>query len=151
VAESEIQSLKENLSNETTRSLELGKELEDLKSCCTCSKGLLHDASLVKVYTSSESKVYLMGCGSSNIDEVCQWIFSLSLPLRLSIYLCCENIINIQRFFLNVQNDVDLHSSDLKASYCSGTLEKCDSSPREDKDMLSQVQISLHFTYLFFQ
>ena len=82
MAESEIQSLKENLSNEKTRSLELGKELEDLKSCCTCSKGLRKDASLVKVYTSSESKVDLMGCGSSNIDEVCQRIFSLSLLPR---------------------------------------------------------------------
>ncbi|KAG7971650.1 hypothetical protein I3843_07G146100 [Carya illinoinensis] len=67
VAESEIQSLKENLTNEKTRSLELGKELEDLKSCCTCSKGLHGDASLVKICTSSESIVELNG--SNNVEE----------------------------------------------------------------------------------
>ncbi|XP_062163300.1 kinesin-like protein KIN-6 isoform X1 [Alnus glutinosa] len=107
-AESEIQSLKENLSNEKTRYLELGKELEDLKSCSTCSKGLRKDGSLVKLCTSSESKVDLKGCGSSNIDE----------------------------------KNVDLQSSYLNASYCNGTLEKCGSSPGQDKDVFSQVSNS---------
>ncbi|KAF5455756.1 hypothetical protein F2P56_025302 [Juglans regia] len=67
VAESEIQILKENLTNEKTRSLELGKELEDLKLCCTCSKGLHGDASLLKICTSPESIVELNG--SNNFEE----------------------------------------------------------------------------------
>uniref|UniRef100_A0A2N9FQV0 Kinesin motor domain-containing protein n=1 Tax=Fagus sylvatica TaxID=28930 RepID=A0A2N9FQV0_FAGSY len=69
VAECEVNSLRENLRNEETRNLDLCKELEDLKSCCTCSKRNHGDASVVEVCSSSEPKVELEGYGSSNIDE----------------------------------------------------------------------------------
>lgn len=69
VAECEVNSLRENLRNEETQNLDLCKELEDLKSCCTCSKRNHGDASVVLVCSSSEPKVELEGYGSSNIDE----------------------------------------------------------------------------------
>ncbi|KAK7859218.1 kinesin-like protein kin-6 [Quercus suber] len=104
VAESEINSLREKLRTEETQNLGLKKELEDLKSCCTCSKGNHGETSIVEVCTSSEPKIGLQGYGSSKIDE----------------------------------KDEDLHSSSLKTSYCN-TLEKWDSSPRQERDAFSQV------------
>ncbi len=76
MAECEVNSLRENLRNEETRNLDLCKELEDLKSCCTCSKRNHGDASVVEVCSSSEPKVELEGYGSSNIDEVCMQLLS---------------------------------------------------------------------------
>lgn len=70
MAESEIQSLRENLSNEKTRNLVLGKDLEDLRSCCTCPKVLWGDASMVKTCSASKSTVELKGLGSSEVDKV---------------------------------------------------------------------------------
>lgn len=71
MAESEINSLREKLRTEETQNLVLRKELEDLKSCCTCSKGNHGDTSIVEVCTSSEPKIGLQGYGSNKIDEVC--------------------------------------------------------------------------------
>ncbi|KAM3710863.1 hypothetical protein ACJW31_01G063700 [Castanea mollissima] len=103
MAESEINSLREKLRTEETQNLGLRKELEDLKSCCTCSKGNHGDTSIVEVCTSSEPKIGLQGYGSNKIDE----------------------------------KDVDLHSSSLKTSY-HNTLEKWDSSTRQERDAFSQ-------------
>ncbi|CAI0382580.1 unnamed protein product [Linum tenue] len=49
VAEREVESVGENLRNEMGRRIELEKELEDLKSRCTCSKENTEQATLIKV------------------------------------------------------------------------------------------------------
>lgn len=71
VAESENQMLRENLRNEKTRSIEMEKELKNLRSCCTCSKDNLMASTIVKVVENFESMVHSERQTSCGIDEVC--------------------------------------------------------------------------------
>ena len=71
MAESEILILRENLRNEKKRSMEMEKELHDLRSCCTCSKENSVASTAVKVGENSESMVLLEGRTSCGVDEVC--------------------------------------------------------------------------------
>ncbi|EOY15062.1 hypothetical protein QUC31_000351 [Theobroma cacao] len=69
VAESEIQILKENLRNEKTRSIEMEKELNNLRSFCTCSKENSVASTIVKVGENFESTVHSEGHTFCSFDE----------------------------------------------------------------------------------
>ncbi|GLT75307.1 hypothetical protein SLA2020_470410 [Shorea laevis] len=68
VAETEILNLRGNLSYEKTRSLELEKKLDNLKSCCTCSKEEQTSYSVDEDNNSRYSKAEV-GNSSSNSAE----------------------------------------------------------------------------------
>ncbi|KAJ8763109.1 hypothetical protein K2173_023314 [Erythroxylum novogranatense] len=69
VAERAIQSLNENIKIENTRYLELEKEIEDFRTCCTSSKQILADKTLVETNTRTESLWPLDSTGPSTVNE----------------------------------------------------------------------------------
>lgn len=71
VAESEVQSLRKNLSDEKIRNFELEQELKDLKSCCNCFEGSSVEATFAKVDTSLECVINTEAFESSETAEVC--------------------------------------------------------------------------------
>ncbi|XVF00424.1 hypothetical protein REPUB_Repub04eG0000400 [Reevesia pubescens] len=72
VAGSEIIILRENLRTEKERSIDMDKELHNLRSCSTCSKENSAASTVVNVGENLESLVQLEGNTSCAIDEVCK-------------------------------------------------------------------------------
>lgn len=85
VAESEIQSIRENLNGEKTRNLELEKELRDLKSSCTCYRASSVNSTYAEVFTNLDCSKELQ---SSIIVEVFYLHFVLDAPSHTSEAVC---------------------------------------------------------------
>ncbi|XP_040969706.1 kinesin-like protein KIN-6 isoform X7 [Gossypium hirsutum] len=123
VAESENQILRENLRNEKKRSIEMEKELKNLRSCCTCSKDNLMATTIVKVGENFESMVHSELQTSCGIDEE-------KLDLDSSDHVKSECSSSPRKFECTPGDDQ-------RNKKCSG--EKGNPSPSQKQDMCSEV------------
>ncbi|TYG69102.1 hypothetical protein ES288_D05G204300v1 [Gossypium darwinii] len=123
VAESENQILRENLRNEKKRSIEMEKELKNLRSCCTCSKDNLVASTIVKVVENFESMVHSEQQTSCGIDEE-------KLDLNSSDHIKSECSSSPRKFECTP-------GEDQRNKKCTG--EKGNPSPSQKQDMCSEV------------
>ncbi|XWS14448.1 hypothetical protein CRYUN_Cryun35bG0010200 [Craigia yunnanensis] len=144
VAESEILILRENLRNEKERSIEMEKELHNLRSCCTCSKENSVPSTAVKVGENFESKVLLEGHTSCGVDET-------KLDLNSSNHIKSESSSSPRICDSTPGEDQVLSLRNEKVHFpnCNSSPEKDNSFPRQQLDMCSQVSshnISSHLS-----
>ncbi|KAF2310136.1 hypothetical protein GH714_006684 [Hevea brasiliensis] len=134
VAEKENGNLNEKLRSEKSRYIELEKELEDFKSCCTCSKE--NSVEALKVDTDIHAPVHVEGNECSNFDEAPNVVES---KCDKSPIVCSLKPGQDQYLFPDVHSKVEAksHSPNLKASECTGTL-------THDQDVTGQVDESVH-------
>ncbi|XVF35944.1 hypothetical protein REPUB_Repub19eG0015500 [Reevesia pubescens] len=134
VAESEILILRENLRTEKERSVEMEKELHNLRSCCTCSKENSAASTAVNVGENFESLVHLEGNTSCAIDET-------KLDLNSSNHIKFEYNSSPRICGSTPGEDQVLSLSNVKvhSPNCNCSPEKGNSYPREQQDMCSQV------------
>ncbi|XP_022769193.1 kinesin-like protein KIN-6 isoform X3 [Durio zibethinus] len=130
VAESENQILRENLRNEKKRSSEMQKELKNLRSCCTCSKGNSVASIVVKVAENFESMLHLGGQTSCGIDET-KLDFDSSYHIKSE---CSSSPRILDSTPGEDQTNVKVYSPDCKCS-----PEKGKHFPRQQQDICSQV------------
>ncbi|XWS24502.1 hypothetical protein CRYUN_Cryun28dG0108500 [Craigia yunnanensis] len=130
VAESEVLILRENLIIEKKRSMEMEKELPDLRSCCTCSKENSVASTAVKVGENSESMVLLEGCTSCCVDET-----KLDLNSSNHIKSECSSSSRI----CDSTTGEDKRNVKVHFPNCNCSPEKGNSFPRQQLDMCSQV------------
>ena len=78
MAEHEIQHLSKNITLEKLRNIELERQLEDLKSCCTCSQQKIFETTLAESETNFNHKVELDRLHPTNFDEVYRNIFCIA-------------------------------------------------------------------------
>ncbi|XVE56180.1 hypothetical protein DITRI_Ditri03aG0217100 [Diplodiscus trichospermus] len=139
VAESEILILRENLRNEKIRSTEMEKELQNLRSCCTCSKENSVASTMVKVGESFESMVLLKG-DTCRADEK-------KLDLNSSNDIKSESSGSPRICDSTPGEDqikLDLSSSNDFKSESSSSPRTCDSTPGEDQ-VLSLGNVKVDF------
>ncbi|KAJ8772770.1 hypothetical protein K2173_027947 [Erythroxylum novogranatense] len=120
VAERAIQSLNENIKNEKTRYLELEKEFEDFKTCCSSSKQISADKTLVETDTRTESLWPPDSTGPSTVNEGHNEESKCN-----NITKDCET-----KQGKDAYNEMkgNIHSPDLKSAECNYTLQECEPS-----------------------
>lgn len=90
VAESDIESLRDNLANEKTRLLNLEKELQNLKASCTCIDIRPTETSSAQTYENrgsyaSASPQADEPCISESSDEVLEIMFDSAIILQIYV------------------------------------------------------------------
>ncbi|KAE8656453.1 ATP binding microtubule motor family protein [Hibiscus syriacus] len=109
VVECENQILRENLRNEKKRSIEMEKELKDLRSCCTCSKDNSAVSTDVKVAEDFEFIVLSEVQKFCGIDEVLImlyiWVLNQNIPSNLNEPECIDGKREHEAMLRNLEAD----------------------------------------------
>ncbi|KAJ4702145.1 Kinesin-like protein [Melia azedarach] len=145
VAESEVQSLRKNLSDEKIRNFELEQELKDLKSCCNCFEGSSVEATFAKVDTSLECVINTEAFESSETAETNVEVDSLN-------YEASECNSTPKTYDSTPRKDqdapsqikADVHSPSLMTSEHNVISEQCESPSTEHQDVLNQINVDVH-------
>ncbi|CAK7341665.1 unnamed protein product [Dovyalis caffra] len=157
VAEREIQSLNEVIGNEKTRYLELEKELEDFKSCCSCSEENSSVFALVNIDTKFEAPTRNTRdprCQNDSGQGNDQDVFAEAFECNTTPQKCNSTPVQNQNVIFEIEENV--HFLNLKAPEgdCSPrkdldkTTQKCHSTPRQDQNVISEVEENVHFLNL---